>query len=177
MESDIFEARLSRNVAVQRRAGVSPAPLGRQSERTIRTASPPHHLVGVRNRSFYPISHGWLGRRDACPTFNCIFTAKACQRSGLQWAAIDGDRHSSRCRTGDVFVKDDVVPEFCRMRLRQPQIAGLKALNSARVNQSGTWHRSCQTFKTVMTNSNILLMKTKLTSHSKYLRTLYIASL
>ncbi len=73
--------------------------------------------------------------------------------SGLQWAATDGDRHSSRCRTGDVFFKDGVVPEFSWTRLRQPQIAGLKALSSARVNQSRTWHRSCQTPKTVMTNS------------------------
>src|SRR5436190_12860159 len=115
------------------------------------------------------------GGSSAPPIFKT--GSKACQRSGLQWAATNGDRHSLRCRTGDVFFKDGVVLEFCRMRLRQPQIAGLKALSSARVNQSRTWHRSCQTPKSVMTNSNVLLMKTKLSSHSKYLRKLYIASL
>jgi len=39
------ESRLSCNYAVQRRAGVAPAPLGRQSERTIRSALAPHQFV------------------------------------------------------------------------------------------------------------------------------------
>src|SRR5436190_11857043 len=45
LQALVFAPSLSRNNAVQCGAGVSPAPLGWQSERTIRSAFAPHLLV------------------------------------------------------------------------------------------------------------------------------------